>query len=61
MITLKDFGTKQQTTNMKKLDKFLVALYAFNCIVSIFTGNVPAICGWLCATFAQLGIVLDKY
>jgi hypothetical protein len=51
----------KQTTNMKKLDKFLVALYAFNCIVSIFTGNVPAICGWLCATFAQLGIVLDKY
>ncbi len=46
---------------MKNLDKFLLGLYAFNCIVSIFTGNVSAICGWLCATLTQLGIVFDKY
>lgn len=38
---------------MSKLGLFMVVLSAINLSISIFTGNIGAICGWLCALLAQ--------
>ena len=39
---------------MNKFTMLLIVLSIINLVIGIFTGNFSAICGWLCALFAQI-------
>ncbi len=42
----------------KNLIVFLIALYAVNLGINIFTLNIGGICGWLCALIAQMELLM---